>query len=69
MKFILEKIRHKCFKFIWIGNKIKEGLHSLRWERLARTKGLRGWGLKDIFSFSRELLDKILWRCLNKVGL
>ena len=37
-KFIQEKIRQKCFKFIWVGKKDKESYHLIRWDRITRPK-------------------------------
>jgi hypothetical protein len=36
----------------------------VKWQRLAMPKYLGGWGLKNIFFFSKELVTKSVWRLI-----
>jgi hypothetical protein len=58
-KGILEKVCHMCFQFIWLGSKYHFTLPWENWELLARPKALVGWGLKNIFIFSKSLATKL----------
>ena len=58
-KGILEKIRKLCFSFLWRGSQAKKTMPWVRWERLALPKALGGWGLKNIFNFSKDLATKV----------
>jgi hypothetical protein len=40
-----------------------------KWELLARPKALGGWGLKNIFIFSKALAAKVCWRLLTTTSL
>jgi hypothetical protein len=54
-KGILEKVRRLCFSYLWQGNKDKKVLPWVQWEQIVVPKALGGWGLKNIFSFSKAL--------------
>ena len=41
----------------------------VRWEKIAVPKGLRGWGLKNIFLFAKSLVGKGSWRILKMENL
>ena len=41
-KFIVENIRRNLFSFLWFGNKMKVGIHMVKWSMLARTKKVGG---------------------------
>lgn len=36
----------------------------MRWERIALPKALGGWGLKNVFLFSKALDAKVPWRLI-----
>ena len=57
-KGILERIRRICFIFLWSGKKDDQTTPWVNWKRIATPKGLGGWGLKDIFLFSKALAAK-----------
>jgi hypothetical protein len=67
-KSILEKIRRRCFSFLWICKK-KEGIPLVSWKILAKPKKGGGWGLKNIHLFGQALTVKSLWRLLFNEGL
>jgi len=68
-KEILEKTRKICFKFLWSG-KSDFFVHPwVRWERIVVPKALGGWGLKNIFLFSKALAAKCGWRLLKSDSL
>ena len=68
-KGILERIRRICFKFLWSGKKEDQTTPWVNWKRIAVPKGLGGWGLKDIFLFSKALAAKGGWRVVKSSSL
>jgi len=68
-KGILEKARKIVFSYIWRGNKDKQVMPWVRWEKIAVPKALGGWGLKNIFLFSKALAAKCSWRLVNSSSL
>lgn len=66
---ILEKIKRMCFSLLWSGSKDKKVMPRLRWERIALPKALGGWGLKNIFYFSKALAAKSGWRLISTKSL
>jgi hypothetical protein len=61
-KCILNKIRKRCFNFLWTTKREKEGIPLVKWLRVASPKEASGWGLKNIHVFSLALAAKTLWR-------
>jgi len=49
---------------MWTRKKVKEGIHLISWEKIAKPKKLGGWGIKNIYTFGKSLATKSLWRCL-----
>ena len=68
-KGILERIRKICFRFLWSGKKEEQTTPWVNWKRIAKPKGLGGWGLKDIFLFSKALAAKGGWRLVKTSSL
>ena len=68
-KGILERIRRICFRFLWSGKKEDQTTPWVNWRRIAVPKGLGGWGLKDIFLFSKALAAKGGWRLVKSSSL
>ena len=68
-KGILERIRRVCFRFLWSGKKEVQVTPWVNWKRIAVPKGLGGWGLKDIFLFSKALAAKGGWRLVHSNSL
>jgi len=68
-KGILEKIRRTCFTYLWKGNYEGRKLPWVSWRRIAIPKSLGGWGLKDIFTFSKALAGKVAWRLISTSSL
>jgi len=68
-KGILEKARRLCFSYLWSGNKETRKMPWVRWGRIALPKSLGGWGLKNIFHFSKALAGKVVWRLLTTTSL
>jgi len=68
-KGILESIRRICFRFLWSGKKDDQVTPWVSWKRIAIPKGLGGWGLKNIFLFSKALAAKGGWRLLKTNSL
>jgi hypothetical protein len=61
-KGILDKSRWICFHFIWSNTCDKYTTPWAKWDRLLCPKSLGGWGLKNIFLFSKDLEVKSGWR-------
>jgi hypothetical protein len=61
-KGILDKIKRKCFKFLWSSKILEEGIPLVKCTRIAKPKELGGWGLKNVHAFSHALAKKISWR-------
>jgi len=68
-KGTLESIRRICFRFLWSGKKDEQVTPWVKWKRIAVPKGLGGWGLKNIFLFSKALAAKGGWRLLKTNSL
>jgi len=68
-KGILEKIRRLCFTYLWKGNKEGRTMPWVSWRRIALPKSLGGWGLKNIFVFSKALAGKVAWRLISNILL
>jgi hypothetical protein len=66
---IYKKIRKKCFKFLWGGQKESFVIPWVKWDSLALPKLLGGWGLKNIHSFSTTLAAKTVWRLISSNNL
>jgi hypothetical protein len=68
-KGVLEKARRICFRFLWAGSKDLVVLPWVNWKALAFPKSLGGWGLKNIFLFSKALAAKACWRLISTNNL
>jgi hypothetical protein len=68
-KGVLEKIRRTCSQFIWSGSGDKYTQPWAKWESIAMPKALGGWGLKNIFLFSKALAAKVCWRLISVSSL
>jgi len=68
-KGVIEAYRRLCFKFLWSGKKDSQVTPWVKWEILARPKDRGGWGLKNIFLFSKALAAKVGWRLLSSSSL
>jgi hypothetical protein len=68
-KGILKKIQKKFSRFIWSGSGEKTIHPWEKWDLLERPKALGGWGVKNIFLFSKSLAAKTSWRLINTKNL
>jgi len=50
-KGILDKMRRKCFRFVWMEKKKVEGIPIVKWIGITKPKEAGGWGLRNIYSF------------------
>jgi hypothetical protein len=66
---VLHRIRQVVFNFLWDGKRKKKGFHLCNWQLIARPKKYGGWGLRNLFSFSRAMATNTLWRALMLDGL
>jgi hypothetical protein len=68
-KGILEAARKIYFRFLWSGKGDTFVSPWVRWQRIVVPKALGGWGLKNIFLFSKSLAAKGGWRFLKTESL
>ena len=68
-KGILEKIKRICFNFLWRSKQDKRVCPWALLECIALPKALGGWGLKNIYNFSKALVEKVGWRLINTTSL
>jgi hypothetical protein len=54
------------FNFLWSVSGALEHVHLYKWNDLANPKAFGGWGIKNLFWFSRALEENTLWCCLMK---
>jgi hypothetical protein len=66
---VLARIRQLMFNFLWSGCGNSVRVHLCKWEDLAKPKAYGGWGIKNLYWFSRALAANTLWRCLMRDGL
>jgi hypothetical protein len=68
-KGILEKARRMSFSYLWRGKSENRVMPWVRWEKIVKPKALGGWGLKNIFLFSKALAEKSVWRLITTTSL
>ena len=66
---ILDKIRKICLSFLWSSIKDKKTIPWVKWDCIALPQSLGGWGLKNIFLFSRALVAKYGWCLIRSSSL
>jgi hypothetical protein len=66
---VLNKIMNIMFNFLWRGNMDFPHLHLCIWVSPAKPKSYGGWGLCNIFHFSKSLVANTLWRVLMGIGI
>ena len=64
-KSILKKSRRICSNFLWLGKKDQKVLPWIKWDQIARPKGLGGWGIKNTPLFAKSLAAKLGWRLIS----
>lgn len=57
------------FNFLWSGKMDKRVMPWAHWEHIALPKSLGGWGLKNIFNFSKDLEAKVGWHLISTTSL
>eukprot|EP01018_Ginkgo_biloba_P023075 Gb_32325 [translate_table: standard] len=68
-KGVLDKIRKLSFRFLWPGNREKEGIPLVKWQVVAAPKASGGWGIKNLHLFGKALAAKFVWRLISSEGL
>jgi hypothetical protein len=68
-KGILNAARKLTSKFLWSGKSESHVIPWVRWEKIATPKAMGGWGLKNIFLFSKALAAKGGWCLINTSSL
>jgi hypothetical protein len=66
---VLNKIRQLMFNFLWSGSRIKDHIHLWKWGNIAKPNIFGGWGIRNIYMFSRYLVAHTLSRVLMKDGI
>jgi hypothetical protein len=62
---ILNTLRKLMFNFLWKNNNESHQIHLCNWEQIALPKSFGGWGIRNIFDFSKSLAANTFWRVLN----
>jgi len=57
------------FNFLWRRNSETNQLHLCKWEQITIPKKFGGWGIHNIFDFSKALAANTLWRVLMSIGM
>jgi hypothetical protein len=68
-KGILEAARKLTSKFLWSGKKEAHVIPWVHWDKIVIPKEMGGWGLKNIFLFSKALAAKGGWHIINTTNL
>jgi hypothetical protein len=66
---VLKILRNRMFNFLWKRNCDSHTMHLCSWERLSLPKSFGGWGIRNIFDFSKSLAANTLWRILMGEGI
>jgi hypothetical protein len=59
---VLNSMRKLMFNFLWRRNNESNHLHLCKWEHISLPKKFGGWGIRNIFYFSKALATNTLWR-------
>jgi hypothetical protein len=57
------------YNFLWSGCSDHSRQHLCNWESLAKPKQKGGWGIHNLFHFSKALATNSLWRVLTSPGI
>jgi hypothetical protein len=57
------------FNFLWRRNSETNQLHLCKWEHITIPKKFGGWGIRNIFDFSKALAVNTLWGVLMSAGI
>jgi hypothetical protein len=66
---VLKILRNCMFNFLWKRNGVSHAMHLCNWERLFLPFSFGGWGVRNIFYFSKSLAANTCWRVLMGEGL
>jgi hypothetical protein len=66
---VLNTMRKMMFNFLWRRNSESNQLHLCKWEQITIPKKFGGWGIRNIFDFSKALVANTLWRVLMSGGI
>lgn len=57
-KGMVEKIKKKCFSFLWSRKGEREGIPLAKWNKIENPKEVGAWGLNNIHYFGQALAKK-----------
>jgi hypothetical protein len=66
---ILNLLRRMMYNFLWKRDSVSHHLHLCNWEKIYVPKSMGGWGILNIFDFSKALATTTLWRVLMGKGI
>eukprot|EP00253_Pinus_taeda_P020420 PITA_20420 len=66
---ILSRLQQLCNRYLWAGNQDKNVFAWISWQKIAKPKKWRGWGLKDLPLFVQALAAKMGWTLLTSQNL
>jgi hypothetical protein len=66
---VLNTLRKLMYNFLWKRNCDSHQMHLCNWEQIVLPKIFGGWGIRNIYDFSKSLAANTLWRVLNGEGI
>jgi hypothetical protein len=66
---VLNTLRKLMFNFLWKRKSDTNQMHLCNWEQITLPKLFGGWGIHNIFDFSKSLAANTLWRVLMGEGI
>jgi hypothetical protein len=66
---IMNLLRRMMYNFLWKRDSVSHHLHLCNWEKISVPKLMGGWGILNIFDFSKALAATTLWRVLMGKGI
>jgi hypothetical protein len=66
---VLNTMRKLMYNFLWKRDSVSHQLHLCNWEKITVPKSFGGWGILNIYDFSKSLAANTLWRVLMGEGI
>jgi len=66
---VLKILRIRMFNFLWKRSGVSHEMYLCNWERLSLPFSFGGWGIRNIFYFSKSLAASTCWRVLMGEGI
>jgi hypothetical protein len=66
---VLNILRKMMYNFLWKRTNDSHQMHLCNWEKIIVPKSYGGWGILNIYDFSKSLAANTLWRVLLGKGI